>query len=127
MIKADSVLARGLANRYGRADREICKLLKALAEVRSSAGKKTLFGGDKEAAAVKAFLEQLFMTCTALVEAKFLNEASSKAQSLSAINSVLGSYRLAYANEVDAFKAWDDFFRYQVTIEPDKPWLKASV
>lgn len=127
MIKGDSVLARGLANRYGRADREICKLLNALAEVRTSAGKKTLFGGDKEAAAVKAFLEQLFRTCTALVEANVLNSASSKAQSLSAINSVLGSYRLAYASEVEAFKAWDDFFRHQVTIDPGKPWLKSEV
>jgi hypothetical protein len=126
-MQSDSVLARGLANRYGRADREICKLIRSLANIRASAGKKTLFGGDKEAAAIKEFLEQLFKTCTALVEAKVLNSASSKAQSLSAINSVLGSYRLAYATELEAFKAWDDFFRYQVTIEPDKPWLKAAV
>jgi len=126
-MQSDSVLARGLANRYGRADREICKLIRSLANIRASAGKKTLFGGDKEATAIKEFLEQLFKTCTALVEAKVLNSASSKAQSLSAINSVLGSYRLAYATEVEAFKAWDDFFRYQVTIEPDKPWLKAAV
>lgn len=126
-MQSDSVLARGLANRYGRADREICKLIRSLANIRASAGKKTLFGGDKEAAAIKEFLEQLFKTCTALVEAKVLNSASSKAQSLSAINSVLGSYRLAYATEVEALKAWDDFFRYQVTIEPDKPWLKAAV
>jgi hypothetical protein len=62
-----------------------------------------------------------------LVDGSFLNVASSKAQSLSALNSVLGSYRLAYASEVEAFKAWDDFFNYQITIEPDKPWLKSEV
>lgn len=126
-MQTDSVLARGLSKRYGRADREIRKLIRSLAEVRASAGKKTLFGGDKEAAAVKAFLEQLFETCTALVEVKALNVASSKAQSLSAINSVLGSYRLVYPDEIEAFKAWDDFFRYQVTVQPDKPWLKTAV
>jgi hypothetical protein len=126
-MNADPVLARGLASRYGRADREIRKLIDVMGEVRSSAGKKTLFGGDKQEAAVKAFLEQLFQTCTVLVDGGFLNIASSKAQSLSALNSVLGSYRLAYASEVEAFKAWDDFFKYQITIEPDKPWLKSEV
>lgn len=126
-MQADPVLARGLASRYGRADREIRKLIAVMGEVRSSAGKKTLFGGDKQQAAVKDFLEQLFETCAALVEGKALNPASSKLQSLSALNSVLGSYRLAYAGEVEAFKAWDDFFKYQVTVEPDKPWLKAVV
>lgn len=125
-MQPDPILARGLATRYGKADREIRKLIKALAEVRASAGKKTLFGGDREEAAIKAYLEQLFETCTALVETRVLNEASSKAQSLSAINSVLGSYRLAYPAETEAFRAWDDFFRYQVTVEPHKPWLKST-
>ena len=56
-----------------------------------------------------------------------LNAASTKAQGLSALNSVLASYRLAYAQDAEAFKVWDDFFRYQVTVEPDKPWLKAVI
>ncbi|MBL8382536.1 MAG: hypothetical protein JNM90_05645 [Burkholderiales bacterium] len=125
-MQPDPVLARGLASRYGKADREIRKLIRSMAEVRAAAGKKTLFGGSREEAAVKAFLEQLFETCGALVDTRVLNEASTKAQSLSALNSVLGSYRLAYPGETEAFRAWDDFFRYQVTVEPHKPWLKST-
>lgn len=126
-LQVDQVLVRGLANRYGRADREIRKLIEAIGEVRASAGRKTLFGGDREAVAVKSFLDQLFRTCAALVETRVMNEAATKLQCLSALNSVLGSYRLAYAGEADAFRAWDDFFRYQVTVEPDRPWLKDTV
>ena len=121
------LLARGLAGRYGRADREIRKLLAAMSNVRASVGTKTMFGGDKHEAAIKAFVEQLFTTCAALVETRVLNAASTKAQGLSALNSVLASYRLAYDQDAEAFKVWDDFFRYQVTVDPEKPWLKAVV
>lgn len=122
-MQTDPLLARGLASRYGKADREICKLLDAMAEVRASVGKKTVFGADKHEAAIKTFIQQLFKTCAALVDAKQLDPTSKKAASLSAINSILGSYRLAYAAQSAAFAVWDDFFKYQVTVEPDKPWL----
>lgn len=126
-MQSDPLLARGLAGRYGRADREIRKLLAAMSNVRASVGKKTLFGGDKHEAAIKDFLQQLFTTCAALVETRVLNAASTKAQGLSALNSVLASYRLAYAQDAEAFKVWDDFFKHQLTVEPDKPWLKAVI
>ena len=122
-MQVDPLLARGLAARYGRADREICQLLKLMAEVPEAAGKKTLFGADKHEVAIKAFIKQLFKTCAALVEMKQLNAASTKAQSLSALNSILASYRLAYAGNDAAFGVWDKFFAYQITVEPDKPWL----
>ena len=126
-MKTDALLARGLAGRYGRADRDIRKLIAAMTEVRTSVGKKTLFGGDRHEAAVKDFLKQLFEACTALVETKVLNGASTKAQGLSALNSVLASYRLAYAEQAEAFAVWDDFFKYQITVDPQKPWLKSVV
>jgi len=122
--QGDPMLMRGLASRYGKADREIRKLIEAIGEVRASTGKKTLFGGDREAAAVKVFLDQLYRTSELLVEAGQMNGAGTKRQCLSALNTVLGSYRLAYAQEAEAFRAWDDFFRYQVTVEPDRAWLK---
>lgn len=126
-MQTDPLLARGLAGRYGRADREIRKLLAAMSNVRASVGKKTMFGSDKHEAAIKTFVEQLFTTCAALVETRVLNAASTKAQGLSALNSVLASYRLAYAQDAEAFKVWDEFFRYQVTVDPEKPWLKAVI
>ena len=43
-MQADPLLARGLASRYGKADREICKLLEAMAEVRGSVGKTVRLG-----------------------------------------------------------------------------------
>lgn len=117
-------MTRGLAHRYGKADREICRLIEAMAEVRASVGKKTVFGADRHEAAVKAFVKQLSRSCAALVETRQLNSETKKATSLSALNSIIGSYRLAYSGSADAFTVWDDFFKYQLTVEPDKPWLQ---
>ena len=124
-MQADPLLGRGLASRYGKADREISKLISAMAEVRSAVGKKTLFGGDRHEAAVRNFTQQLFNACAALIETRALTPGRSKAQDLSALNSILANYRLAYAKETAAFQTWDDFFKHQLTFDADKPWLKA--
>jgi hypothetical protein len=127
VMQADPLMIRGLANRYGKADREICRLIEAMTEVRTSPGKKTVFGADRHDVAVKAFVKQLFRCCTALIDTRQLNPAAKKAASLSALNSIIGSYRLAYSASADAFTVWDDFFKHQLTVEPDKPWLQSLV
>ena len=123
-MQADPLLGRGLATRYGRADREISKLIGAMAEVRASVGKKTMFGGDRHAAAVRNFIEQLFKACATLIETRALSPGRTKTQDLSALNSILANYRLVYAKETAAFQTWDDFFKHQLTFDADKPWLK---
>ena len=123
-MQPDPLMVRGLAGRYGSADKEIRKLLEAMTAVRSSSGKKTMFGGDRYEAAVKAFLRQLHKTCAVLVEMKLLDPTGKKSSSLSALNSILASYRLVYLQNPEAFAVWDDFFRYQVTVEPDSTWLR---
>lgn len=123
-MQVDPLLGRGLATRYGKADRQIGKLIGAMAAVRTSVGKKTILGGDMQEAAVRDFIEQLFKVCSALIETRALTPGRTKTQDLSALNSILANYRLAYAKEADAFQAWDDFFKHQLTFDADKPWLK---
>lgn len=122
-MQSNPLLSRGLASRYGRADREVCRLIDAMDEVRNSVGKKTMFGADRHAVASKAFVQQLLTTCSALVLVKELDPASPKARSLSVLNSIMGSYRLAYPDRNDAFLVWEEFFNHQRTLEPTKPWL----
>jgi hypothetical protein len=122
-VAPDPVLTRGLAARYGKADREISRLIDCMLEVPESAGKKTVFGADRQEAAIKVFIKQLYKTCAVLIALGQLKPSSTKAASLSALNSILASYRIANPHRAAAFRVWDDFFRHQVTVEPHKPWL----